>query len=316
MGQENEFRFDEQTDVQFVKGVGPRRATVFAKLGVVKAADLLEYYPRDYEFMPELCLMGDLQEGADVAVAGEVVTMNLIRRSRPVRLEMRLSDDSGQCRLLWFHGHYLRDKFLPGDKLVAWGKINRYKESLQLVNPKWRKIESVEELFGLEGKGHPIYPASGDLSSGNIARVIGGSLDLLAPLVQERFDSAYEQQRKLPTRREALRWIHQPENEEQIKEARRRLAYDELFLMELGLGLRKQRIKRTQPAYPLEINEKLDKRIRRLFPFLLTQDQDKVIREICARSLETAPIPGPNQWPAPLTLRNLLNFPWHVFAGR
>jgi ATP-dependent DNA helicase RecG len=290
MGQDNEVRLDQQTPVQFVKGVGPNRSQVFAKRGILKAIDLLEYYPRDYEFMPELCLIGDLQEGREVAVAGEVVAMNLIRRSRPVRLELNLSDDSGQCRLLWFHGNYLRDKFLPGDKLVAWGKINRYKETLQLVNPRWRKIESVEELLALEGKGHPVYPATGELSSGNIARVIRDSLDQLLPLVPRRYDEAYEQERDLPDRRAALRWIHQPENEGQIKQSQRRLAYDELFLMELGLGLRKQRIKQSQPACPLKITEKLDSRIRRLFPFSLTKDQDKVIQEICQDMAQSEPM--------------------------
>ena len=290
MTNNDEPRFDEHTEVQYVKGVGPRRAELFAKLGIRKAVDLLEYYPRDYEFMPELCLIKDIREDRDVTIAGEVVAINLLRRSRPARLELKLSDNSDQAKLLWFHGAYLRDRFLPGDTIAAWGKVSRYKETLQLVNPRWRKIESLDELTQLEGKGQPVYPATANLSSGDITRIIRTALPKLAPLTQERYETAYHQQRNLPTRGEALQWIHQPDDEMQIKQARRRLSYDELFLMELGLGLRRQRIKQTQPAYPLAINEQLDKRIRRLFPFLLTDDQDKVIREICADMAVTEPM--------------------------
>ena len=114
---------DRQTEVRFLKGVGPRRAEHFAKLGVHTVEDLLEYFPHRYEFMPPLTLMKDMERDQQVTVLGEVVNMRFNRRSRPAYLEVFLRDDTSQCRLIWFHGGYLRDKFLPEDKVAAWGKV-------------------------------------------------------------------------------------------------------------------------------------------------------------------------------------------------
>ncbi|MBN2375508.1 MAG: ATP-dependent DNA helicase RecG [Sedimentisphaerales bacterium] len=290
MEQNQQRQLDRYSEVRFLKGVGPRRAEHFEQLGVHSVGDLLEYYPRGYEFLPEFCLIGEMMENQTVAVAGEVWEFRLNRRSRPARLDMVLRDSSGSCRLVWFHGGYLKDKFLPGDKLAAWGKVSRYKETFQLVNPRWTKVESLEELERRQEQGEPVYPASGKLSSGEIARVVRDSLEMMLETVEDRYSEEFRRERKLPRRVEALRWIHQPTDEDYLGQARRALAYDELFLMELGIGLRKERLQRLQNAYPLEITEKLDKRIKRLFPFLLTADQEKVIGEICVDMARPRPM--------------------------
>ena len=290
MEQNQQRQLDRYSEVRFLKGVGPRRAEHFEQLGVQSVGELLEYYPRGYEFLPEFCLIGEMMENQTVAVAGEVWEYRFNRRSRPARLDMVLRDSSGSCRLVWFHGDYLKDKFLPGDKLAAWGKVSRYKETFQLVNPRWTKVESLEELERRQEQGEPVYPASGKLSSGEIARVVRDSLEMMLGTVEDRYSEEFRRERKLPKRAEALRWIHQPRDEDYLGQARRALAFDELFLMELGIGLRKERLRRLQHAYPLEITEKLDKRIKRLFPFLLTADQEKVIGEICVDMARPRPM--------------------------
>lgn len=273
---------DRQTEVRFLKGVGPRRAEHFAKLGVHTVGDLLEYFPHRYEFMPPLTLMKDMERDQQVTVLGEVVNMRFNRRSRPAYLEVFLRDDTSQCRLIWFHGGYLRDKFLPEDKVAAWGKVGLYKEILQITNPKWTKPESADDIDALRKGAQPVYPATEALSAGQIAGVFHESLEMMLSTVRERYEKAYIAERQLPGRRQALQWIHQPVDQEQIDQARRRLVFDEFFLMELGIGLRREQILQTQPAFALSSNDQLDKRIRRLFPFLLTTDQDTVIDEICA----------------------------------
>jgi len=282
MNSEHRPQLKRDSQVQYLKGVGPRRAEFFAQLGVQTVADLLEYFPRDYEFLPSLFLMEEMNPDQSVTIAGEVIDMRYVSRSRPPRLDLTLRDSTGFCRLTWFHGGYLRDQFLPGDRIAAWGKVSRYKEILQIVNPRWMKIEGVEDIERRQGIGEAVYPASSELSSGEIARVIRESLEFMLEVEEERYSPTFLAERKLPTRHQALQWIHQPPGEEAIREARRRLVYDELFLMELGIALRWERLQRTQPAYPLRVDEELDKRIRRRFPFILTADQDKVIAEICA----------------------------------
>ena len=274
-------KLDCHSEVRFLKGVGARRAEFFAQLGVHTVGDLLEHYPRDHQFVPPLSLIAELNVDHTVTVAGVIRQLRYHNRSRPPRFELTLEDSSGTCRLLWFHGHYLRDKFLPGDFIAAWGKVSRHKECLQIINPRWLKLDNIEQLTERENTGRGVYPANADLSSNNISKIINLALPDLLNTVEERYDEKFHTQRQLPTRRDALAWIHQPTTPEHVARARRRLAYDELFLMELGIALRREQIRQTQPAYPLAINDRIDQRIRRLFPFALTDDQSKVIAEIC-----------------------------------
>jgi len=281
---------DPDGELRFLKKVGPKRAASFVQLGVNRVGDLLEYFPRDYEFLPPLTLLEDLTEGQSATIVGEIAQLRYIARSRPPRMELLLTDDHGQCYIKWFHGGFLRDKFLPGDKIAAWGKVSTYQESLQLVKPGWMKIEQVEELFERQSVAQPVYPASSDLSTRQIAQIIAESFEPLLDLVEERFSPNFLTKNKLIERRSALRFIHQPADKEQLAKARRRLAYDELFLMQLGIALRRQRLRTTQPTHSIVANDTLDKRIRRLFPFLLTEDQNKVITEICTDMAKTEPM--------------------------
>jgi len=277
---EQQARLDRLTEVRFLRGVGPQRAEYLAQLGVRTVGDLLEYYPRSYEFLPPVSAMDEVEAEQRVAVWGQVSNLRYRVGSRPPRFELVLRDGTGEIRLVWFHGGYLRDRIMPGDVIAAWGKVSRYKETLQIINPRWTKLESEKQLQQLQETGEAIYPAGGNLSSGEISRVIRDSLEQLLDLVEERYGADYRAKRNLPSRREALGWIHRPADQDQVDRARRRLAYDELFLMELGIALRRERLRRLQPAYALEINDLLDSRIRRLFPFVLTAAQERVIAEI------------------------------------
>ena len=283
-------QFNLQTNVQFLRGVGPRRAQLFSQLGIKTVGDLLEYFPRDYEFRPPLTLIKEINVDQNVTVAGEIDSMRFNKRSRPPRLNVILCDPTGKCHLVWFHGGYLCDKLFPGDRIAAWGKVARYKDTMQIVNPRWIKVNDFDELIAQEGSATPIYPATAELSSLEIARVISQSLDKVLPLVKERYTQPFRTERKLPNRLEAVRWIHRPADQDQINQARRALAYDELFLMELGIGLRREHLRSTCQAYPLQINQQLDKRIRRLFPFDFTADQNKVTSEICQDLAQPKPM--------------------------
>ncbi len=267
--------------VQYLRGVGPRRADIFARLGITTASQLLNYFPRTHEFRPPLVAINDMLQNHTVTVAGIVDTMQFKPRSNPPRLEIVLEDHSGKCLLIWFNAAFMKGQIFPGDQIAAWGKIVRYKSILQIVNPKWTKINGPEDLIEQEGKGLAVYPATAELPSHIINRVINTALDQLLTLVTERYPQSWREQRKLPSRNEAYHWIHNPENQDQVIQARRALAYDELFLMELGIGLRREHSLTSQYAYPMAISEKIDQRIRRLFPFDFTPDQNKVVDEIC-----------------------------------
>jgi ATP-dependent DNA helicase RecG len=281
--------------VQYLKGVGPARAMVFAKMGVQTVEDLLEYYPRDWDFAPQPAKIGQLREGRTATIVGLVESTDYQPYRRQPIFEAMVADDTGICRIIWFHGGYLRDSIRPGQAVLVWGKVSEYKHQLQLTNPKFRVIEEgalkgvkPAELADYFSGG--VYPASAGLSSGQIKKIIRPVLENIDALVGEFYVDEFRKKAELISRKDAFRWIHQPGNESELAKAKRRLKFDELFLMQLGLALRRHRHSRFASAVAMKCSEEIDRRIRRRFPFLLTADQDGTIAEIVADMQKAVPM--------------------------
>jgi ATP-dependent DNA helicase RecG len=156
-----------------------------------------------------------------------------------------------------------------------------YKHQLQLTNPKFLVLDK-ESSEPSEYFGGGVYPASAKLSSMQIKRIIRPVLDNLPELVPEFYDNGLLREMNLVSRKDAFGWIHLPPDEEKLNQAKRRLKYDELFLMQLGLALRRYRWQHLSAAVPMQCSNEIDSRIRKRFPFLLTEDQNNVIAEIAA----------------------------------
>jgi len=275
--------------VQFLKGVGPARASIFEKLGVKTASDLLEYYPREWYFAPEPVKIAKLLPNHIVTLAGIVESTDFQVFRRPPYFEAYITDDTGSCRVIWFNARYLQGKIMPGQKIIVWGKTNLYKHQLQLTNPKFIIIEDDGEISADNFSG-PVYPATAELSSGQIKKIVYQSLDNLLDFVPEFFTTDFLKKSNLIERKKAFEWIHRPSDEEQIAKAKRRLKYDEFFLMQTTLALRRYKVRHFEKATPLKCTDEIDHRIRKRFPFLLTADQDKVIEEIAADLAKDIPM--------------------------
>ncbi len=275
--------------VQFLKGVGPARAEIFAKLGVVTVGDLLEYFPRDWVFAPEPKKIGQLEIGETAAIVGLVESTDFKNYHRPAIFEAMVSDETGICRIIWFNGGYLRDQLRPGQAVMAWGKVGEYKHQLQLTNPKFRVMEK-EASKPAEYFSGGVYPASGGLSSMQIKKIIRPVLDNIGGLVGEFYEDEFLKKMELIKRKDAFGWIHLPADEGKLGKAKRRLKFDELFLMQLGLALRRHRHSEFASAVAMKSSEEIDRRIRKRFPFLLTEDQDKTIAEIVADMQRAIPM--------------------------
>ncbi|MBN2064643.1 MAG: ATP-dependent DNA helicase RecG [Sedimentisphaerales bacterium] len=279
-----------QTAIQYIKGVGPHRAELFQNLGITLAGDLLEYFPRGYDFQPDLMRTGELYVNCTATIIGEVITIDVNRRSKPPRVDITVEDADGKFQLSWFNAGYIKDKLIPGDIISAWGKVNSYRNKLQMTNPAWLKVENIDEYLSNYGSVQCRYPATAELASNEISRTIRRCLPDLLNQVEEYYPANYRQDRKLPTRKEALQWIHQPEDQEQADQARRSLVYDELLQMQLAVAMRKARNKYSLPACALPSSDEIDRRIRRLLPFTLTGAQDRVINEIVADLATSEPM--------------------------
>ncbi len=277
------------TPIQYVKGVGPARAKTFAKMGVETIADLLEYYPRDWVFAPSPVKIAQLQPNETTSIIGLVESTDYQNYRRPPIFEAMVSDDTGTCRIVWFHGAYVRNQFQPGQALMVSGKVTLFKHQLQITNPKFMVLDEAHTQPDLYFSGG-VYPASARLASGQIKRIVVPLLDRIDEWIGEFHSQELLKHARLIGRQDAIRWIHMPPDEEKLAQAKRRLKYDELFLMQLGLALRRYRTQHFASAPACECSDEMDSRIRKRFPFLLTEDQNDCIAEIVTDMGRTQPM--------------------------
>jgi len=275
--------------VQYVKGVGPARAKAFEALGVKTLADLLEYFPRDWVFMPEPVKICDLRPNENATVVAVIEQTDFRPFGRQPVFKAVLADETGICHILWFHGGYLKNKLAPGKVIVASGKPTIYKHQLQFTNPKFVVLDGTGAADPQSLAG-PVYPASAKLANRQIKRIIQPIIEDAGEIVDEFYDDKFRAKTKLITRPDAFKWIHFPPDAEKLAQAKRRLKYDELFLMQSGLALKRYKIQHFSPAAAMKCTDKIDSRIRKRFPFLLTEDQNIVIAEIVADMSKSIPM--------------------------
>jgi ATP-dependent DNA helicase RecG len=270
-----------ETPVQFIKGVGPARAKTFSGLGVETVGDLLEYYPRDWEFLPEVVPIADARSNQTACLVGIVEQTDWQPYRRVPVFEITLADESGIIRAIWFNGRYLVNQLEPGQSLLVHGKVTKYKHQLQLSNPKFVILKE-DQPRGPEAFSGPVYPASANLPSWQIKKIMRTHIHEFAARVPELYETSFLKKNELMPRQQAYREIHNPTDEAMLAQAQRRLKYDELFLMQTGLALKRYHVQHGAPAVPMQCSETIDSRIRKRFPFLLTADQEQVIAEVVA----------------------------------
>jgi ATP-dependent DNA helicase RecG len=269
------------TPVQFIPGVGPRRAEAFERLGLKCARDILFFFPRDYQDLTKIVSISELREGEMAPVLGEVSSVS-VRSIGPRRtlLEVVLDADGGSIVALWFNQPFLENRFAEGQTLLIAGKVKQRNGRWEITHPHNEIIESDGEAVA--GKLLPVYPLTEGVRQGHVRRVMRTVLDQCLADVEEIFPTVLCEECSLVGVADALSEIHFPPDQERLQIARYRLVYQELLLLQLGLGLRRGIRAAVSTAPLLETTAKIDARIRRLFPFELTEGQDVAIKEITA----------------------------------
>jgi ATP-dependent DNA helicase RecG len=265
--------------IETLDGIGAGRAREFSALGVATLGDLMEYFPRDYQYERAERPIAQLVPDQIQIARGEVTAVDYVAsRPRP-RFEATITDPSGRLSLVWFNGGYLRRLIHPGQVLRVQGKVKFFRGIPLMSQPRWERIEPDAQPVG-EDLLRAVYPATARLPSAFIWRTIDRHLDEALPAIEEWFSPELLGRRRLVSRREAFRAIHQPTNLGEAQAARRRLVYDELMLMQLGLVLSRRMRGGRLRAPRMLIDRLLDERIRRRFPFSLTGAQTRAIGEL------------------------------------
>jgi len=281
--------------VQFVRGVGPYRAGLLAGLGIETVADLIEYFPFRHEEQPRPQPIDTLVLDEPATIIGVVDSVRWSgggggRFGKPA-LRVNLSDSTGRLRVMWFNASFLRDRITRGQLLRLYGKVAVDRDLAHLTNPRVDWLDADADPASWDyGRMVPVYPATEKLSSAQIARLVETVLDEAVRAVPEPLPEAIRRQRQLPSRSAAIATMHRPTTLEELVPARRRLAYEELFLMQLAISLQRRWTATKDRAVSLPTSEKIDRRIRRRFPFTLTRAQDRVIQQITADLDRTAPM--------------------------
>ena len=265
--------------LQFVKGVGPGRATALAELGLKTVGDLLTFFPFRHEIEHGLCEIADVLPGMTATVQGEVRRIS----GRFSSFSVRIHDGTGGCTLRWFQRGPGGMGIYPGATVIATGKARAYNNELELIQPRVR----VRTPGDREPPQHVaprqvgIYHATQRIRATTIRQLVESLLEqdiAIADLVPAALRAAND----LLQRGLAIRQMHQPDNEAQLERARRTLAYEEFLLLELAMALRRRRVVTMQRGRVLKVTPAIDARIRQRFPFALTAAQDRVIAPICA----------------------------------
>jgi ATP-dependent DNA helicase RecG len=269
------------TPVQFLKGVGPARAELLERLGLRTARDVLFYFPRDYQDYTDQREVHQLEEGKLQSVRGVVEDIDL-RSSTPGRcvLGVLIRAGTGYLRGLWFNQPFQRDRFAFGQRVVFSGKPKYEGLVWEMHHPRVETLADEEEEP--VGKILPVYPLTEGLQQWQMRKIVREVVEQYAAVPEEVFPPAFLAAHDLLPIRRALPRIHFPADHEILDRARRRFVYQELFILQLGLAVRRRQQHDLRRAPCLEATAKIDARIRRLFPFELTAGQQQAIAEIAA----------------------------------
>jgi ATP-dependent DNA helicase RecG len=282
------------SELRYLKGVGPRRAEALSAQGLHTVEDLLYLLPFRYEDRRSFAHLADLRLGeAECTLSVTIDSARLIRTRRRgfTIFEAVVSDSSGNAKVLWYNQPYLTRVIKPGRKAVLYGRLtaNRYGE-LVLENPEFEFIED-EDAAGIHtGRVVPVYRKTAELSSRVLRQVLHRALTDLDPRsLPALVPPAVAGRHQLLDRGDALREVHFPPQSASIGDlherrtaAQRSLAFEEIFLLQLALALRRHGFRQQSRGIAYEVPDALRTKLARILPFKLTQAQKRVLREIGA----------------------------------
>jgi ATP-dependent DNA helicase RecG len=304
-----------QGSLQYLKGVGPRRAADLHRVGLSTIEDLLYRFPTRYEDRGHFETIASLKPGVAASIAGEILSCGIrpTRRPRFKIFEMLVRDRTGSLRAIWFNQPFLNDVFHPHQRIILFGKLELTSHGLQMQGPQYELVDGVEEQEGIEradegvegavdaidrvadanrstvhtGRIVPVYEKTGQLTAKMQRTLVHHALQQLPADLPDPLPADVRRRQHLIDRRAALDAVHFPPADAQIAElnafrspAHRRLIFEEFFLFQLGIVQRRRRADAERKGRAVVVTDNTREAVRKILPFRLTNDQKTVIREI------------------------------------
>lgn len=267
-----------EESVQYLKGVGPARAELLAKLDIRTVGELLFHFPRSYDDLTNVQPMDKIEAGVLQTVQGEVVEIDGKELPDGRRItQVVLSDPKGKCVAgIWFNSLMIVGKVHYGQKIAFSGKPKWYRDHWQMTHPRVQLLNDDEAKLEVV----PVYPLTEGLHPEGLRAAIRAALEKGAKDVVENLPDPVRVKRAYPPVSQALWQVHFPEALPQGVHARRRFIYEEFLVLQVALAVRRRSVRDRQQAPKLATTSAIDAHIRKLYPFKLTADQDRAIASI------------------------------------
>ena len=258
------------SNIKYIKGVGEKRAGLFGSLAIFDVDALIHFFPRKYEDWTNTKTVRELQNGDCASIRATMITPvkeHMIRKGMTL-YKCRFSDGESIINVTIFNNKYQAQALRVYEDYVLFGKVEKNLTSASMSSPKIEKLDTGVRV-------HPIYPATGKLTSNAIAKVVKTALESLEE-IPETLDKSVRDKYKLISLDRAIRQIHFPDSDEDMQKARYRLIFEELLTLQLGLLKLKGR---NKTETNLRITADFTEEFKRLLPFEMTGAQKRAIKD-------------------------------------
>ena len=264
--------------ITVLQGIGPRNAENLQRVGIRTLRDMLYYFPRRYDDYSKLKPINRLEYGEEVTVIGSVqrISSRPLRSGKATLIEAIIGDGSGVLRVTWFNQTWIARRLHEGAQIVLSGKIDQYLGRLVMPNPEWEPIDQ-QQLN--TNRIVPVYPLTAQVTQHWLRRQMNQLVTFWAPRIADPIPNRVLQAAEMVDIATALMQIHFPDSWEYLKAAQQRLAFDEIFLLQLGV-LQQKRLWQDRDARVYQADQAwLDLQVSHL-PFSLTGAQQRALQDL------------------------------------
>ena len=261
-------------NIKMLRGVGPKKAETLEKVGIRTIADLLCYYPSDYEDRRVIRPIAELEEGETALIRGKIQLLLKNGFGKNTRIRLLVCDESGGIEVVFFHMAYLAKSLSKEKTYEFYGKVTSRGDRLQMVHPAWNETDGLDDAPGIL----PVYPLTEGLSNLDLRKYVKQALPY-APLLPDYLPREIREAENLAGLAYAVSNIHFPSDGQRLRESRYRLVFDELFLLQAALLYLRGSGKRTEGAIAFPKTVRTADFVKAL-PFELTAAQKRVLGEI------------------------------------
>lgn len=274
-----------------IKGVGPKKAAALLRLGLSTVYDIMMYYPRTYIDQSKLTRLDSIKAGCDATIMGYITNVSERRASKSISiLTASVSDGTGYISLVWFNQPFLKKNLSIGNKIIATGRIDyAFKNHSSFQMNRILLFELLGEDNGARHSIIPVYSSTSTLNQKFFRKILQDVFDE-CPVIHEVIPKKIIERYNLMGRDSALHNIHFPDDEESLKKARERLAFEELYIIQCGLFIMRRDSEKNKKGIRHLQNSNLIQSVYDLIPFRLTDDQIRTWQEIAHDMENPAPM--------------------------